>query len=372
MKCRLLSILKVVFRNCKSKEDLDVDMDLYEEMVLNKDNDPVEKCCKLIESISEDSIINLYTSIDNFLFQDVDFEKVISAMPKWVCDEGISPEGTGSKDWFEKVRKNASHPIFNRFIYYYDLWSRVAAIQDRLNAVVMFLRDLYQIVPCKARHSNDEYTSAVRYGGENETKAYILLNSSFVAYASVFDILTKVAVEQYEFTSYDFANYKNMRSKDSLFNHSIANVDDSLKSEGMLFSAPLAVRKIETFRNEFVHNGPWDLRACLYGTAVNGEPADVVIFSPDMDEFGNFVKSGSRNKFYSQGNRFNIQLPDMLNEVSAVVKNTIDHLSVLYQQNTKESVNEEYTKECLEAISQYYKTRLDEAKKSCLFKRKGK
>lgn len=96
-------------------------MDLYEEMVLNKDNDPVEKCCKLIESISEDSIINLYTSIDNFLFQDVDFEKVISAMPKWVCDEGISPEGTGSKDWFEKVRKNASHPIFNRFIYYYDL-----------------------------------------------------------------------------------------------------------------------------------------------------------------------------------------------------------------------------------------------------------
>lgn len=55
----------------------------------------------------------------------------------------------------------------------------------------------------------------------------------------------------------------------------------------------------------------------------------------------------------------------MLNEVSAVVKNTIDHLSVLYQQNTKESVNEEYTKECLDAISQYYKTSLDEAKKSC-------
>lgn len=113
-----------------------------------------------------------------------------------------------------------------------------------------------------------------------------------------------------------------------------------------------------------MHNGPWDLQFSVYGTAVNGEIADVVIFSPDMDEFGNFVKSGSRNKFYSQGNRINVQLPDMLIEASAIVKNTIEQLSLLYQQNTTETVNEAYTEECLKAIYQYYKTSLDEAKKS--------
>lgn len=130
----------------------------------------------------------------------------------------------------------------------------------------------------------------------------------------------------------------------------------------MLFSAPLVVRKIETFRNEFVHNGPWDLRFSVYGTAVNGELADVVIFSPDMNEFGHFVKSSSRNKFYSQGNRINVQLPDMLNEASTIVKNTIERLSLLYKQNTTEVVNDAYTEECLQAIGLYYKNGLDKTK----------
>lgn len=342
----------------------DVDWALYKDGLVGSKNYPVEKCCNLIESISEGSIIGLYTSIDNFLFQDVDYEKVVSIIPKWVCDEGISPEGTGSKEWFEKARKNATHPIFNRFIYYYDLWSKIAAIQDRLNAVVMFLRKLYQIVPCTAKYSDKDYTSAARYSGGRETEAYTLLNSIFVAYASVFDILTKVAVEQHEYVNYDFANYKNMKSKDVLFNYNFANVDASLTAENMLFSAPLVVRKIEKFRNEYVHNGPWDLQFSVYGTAVKGEIADVVIFSPDMDEFGNFVKSGSRNKFYSQGNRINVQLPDMLIEASTIVKNTIEQLSILYQQNTTETVNEAYTEECLQAIGLFYKNVLDEAKKS--------
>lgn len=52
----------------------------------------------------------------------------------------------------------------------------------------------------------------------------------------------------------------------------------------MLFSEPLVIRKIETFRNEFVHNGPWDLRCSIYNTFVNEEPADVIIYSPDMDD----------------------------------------------------------------------------------------
>lgn len=36
----------------------------------------------------------------------------------------------------------------------------------------------------------------------------MLLNSVFVAYASIFDIITKVAIEQFEYDKYDFSNYK--------------------------------------------------------------------------------------------------------------------------------------------------------------------
>lgn len=131
------------------------------------------------------------------------------------------------------------------------------------------------------------------------------------------------------------------------------NIDPSLKENGMLFSEPSVIRKIETFRNEYVHNGPWDLRYCIYCTAVNGEPADVVMYSPDMDEFGNFITSGSRNKFYSQGNRINIQLPILLKEATSIVESTIERICTRYKKNTINNVDEEYTNECMNAILEY-------------------
>ena len=333
----------------------DFDWDAYEKAEKDQPLYPVEECCRQIEAVLDDSIIRLYDSIDNFIFQDIDYGLVISNMPKWIVDGGISPELNCTKEWYEKLRRKETHPIFSRFIYHYDLWSKVSAMQDRLSAVMMFMRQLYNIVPCTAKYKDSQYTSAARCGGVRETEAHILLNSVFVAYASVFDIMTKIAIEQFEFTKYDFGNYRKMKSADTIYKKSLNNIDPSLKNKGMLFSEPPIIRKIETFRNEFVHNGPWDLRCSVYNTAVDGEPADVIIYSPDMDEIGNFISSGSRNKFYSQANRINIQLPNMIQETTIVLKNTIEQLSTLYQASTIKSADEKYTEECLNAISDYYK-----------------
>ncbi|WMI96725.1 hypothetical protein [Bacteroides fragilis] len=333
----------------------DFNLDAYEKAEKEQSLYPVDESCREIESVIDDSIIRLYHSIDNFIFQDIDYSRVISIMPQWIADGGISPELNCTKELYEKLRRKETHPIFGRFIYHYDLWSKVAAIQDRLSAVMMFMRQLYNIVPCTAKYGESQYTSAARCGGARETEAHILLNSVFLAYASVFDIMTKIAIEQFEFTKYNFSNYRKMKSADTIYKKSLNNIDPSLKTEGMLFSEPPIIRKIETFRNEFVHNGPWDLRCSVYNTAVDGEPADVIIYSPDMDEIGNFVSSGSRNKFYSQANRINIQLPNMIQEATIVLKNTIEQLSTLYQVSTIKSADRKYTEECLDAISNYYK-----------------
>lgn len=334
----------------------DFDWEAYEKAVREAPLYPAEQCYRLIEKVIDDSIIRLYDSIDNFLFQDIDYARVISIIPQWVADAGISPELRCSKEWYEKLRRNETHPIFSRFIYHYDLWGKIAAIQDRLSAVVMFMRQFYKILPCKAQYEEFQYTSGARCGGIQETEAHILLNSVFVSYASIFDLMSKIAVEQFEFNKYDFSKYKKMRSADIIYKKSLNNIDPSLKVDGLLFSEPPVIRKIETFRNEFVHNGPWDLRCSVYSTAINGEPADVLIYSPDMDEFGNFISSGSRNKFYSQANRINIQLPDIIKAATIVLKNTINQLCTLYKINTTRNVNEEYTKECLDAILDYYKS----------------
>lgn len=311
---------------------------------------PVEACCNHIRDLIDDSIILLYEAIESYIFQDVNYEKVVSNIPRWVFDAGISPELRCSKDFFEKLKQKAIHPIFGKFIYYNDLCGKLSAIQDRLEASIMFLTQLYIHLPCEARYSRSQYTDASRIVGSKETDVHMLLNSVFVAYASVFDLLTKIAIEQFEFDRYDFGKYKKMKSADALFNKNNKNVDSSLKASNMLFSEPIVIRKIETFRNEFVHNGPWDSRCSVYCTSVNDELADVIVFSPDMDEYGNFVSSGSRNKFYSQGNRINFQLPEMLNEATAIIKNTIGRLIQLYEDGITRQESEAYTKECLEEI----------------------
>lgn len=178
---------------------------------------PMEECCKQIEFVIENTIINLYDSIDNFIYQDIDYNQVLANIPQWVTSAGIYPELNCTKEWYEKLRRKETHPIFGRTIYYYDLWSKVSAVQDRLSAVIMFMRKFYSIVPCKAQYTESQYTSGSRCSGIRETEAHILLNSIFVAYASAFDIIAKIAVEQFEFDKYDFSKYKQMNSSKTLY-----------------------------------------------------------------------------------------------------------------------------------------------------------
>lgn len=301
----------------------------------------------------ESSIQYLYTSIDNFLFQDIDRSIIQGLMPQWVCDGGRSPELSLSKIQYEKYRQKIDIPIVRKFIYYYDLWYIIAAVQDRLGAVEMFMQDFYKSIPFKLKYKEKDYTSAARTCGKWETEVHISLNGVFVSLASTFDLLSKIAIEQAQYTKYgDFSNYSKMNSNGFLYNvDKLKNIINSaLTKNGMLFVANKNVRIIEVFRNEYVHNGPWDFRCSVYNTAVDGFPADVIVYAPDFDENGNLVSSGARNKFYSQGNRMNIMLPELVKSVLEILKNTIDCLAELYIASTTQTPDAVRTKQCLEEL----------------------
>lgn len=319
---------------------------------INKEqsDDILKLCYDKIRYLTEHNIEQLYMSIDNFLFQDIDYSQVISFIPIWVADAGISAESGCSKDFYEEMRDSFSHPYLNRFIYHYDLWSLVAAIQDRLQTVEKFMKDYYKSIPCHVSHNDEEYSSAVRCCDQQIAAAFSSLNNIFVALSSVFDLLAKVATEQYQFPKYDFVTYKKMKSDNILYNYTNNKIHPELKEEGLLFSAPLNIKKILTFRNEYVHNGPWDLNCCLYYTYINGVPADVIMFAPDMDDNGNFITSGSRNKFYSQNNKINIQLPYMVIDIIEILQRTIDKISCIYMRQTINKENPELTMECIDAL----------------------
>ena len=60
----------------------------------------------------ESSIQYLYTSIDNFLFQDINRSIIQGLMPQWVCDGGRSPELSLSKVEYEKFNPSLTIKIF--------------------------------------------------------------------------------------------------------------------------------------------------------------------------------------------------------------------------------------------------------------------
>ncbi len=319
----------------------------------NKENFNIEDCYRQIDDIIDNDIIILHDNVRNFIFQDVNYSMIRDVTPLWIVDAGNNPESCLSKSQYDSLKQNIKHPILGKLIYYYDLWMKIASVQDRLSAVVTFMRNFYKDIPYRTQYKEEMYTSGGRFSGERETEAYTYLNSIFISYASVFDILSKIAVEQFEFEKYDFTKYGKMKSNDVLYKRKLfKRINESLQNEGMLFSTPepLVIKKIETFRNEYIHNGPWDLRFSIYYTSIEGEPADVIIYSPDMDEFGHFISSGSRNKFYNQANRINFQLPDMINETTTIIKNTINKISSLYQDNITKKIDDTYTKECMIAI----------------------
>lgn len=71
---------------------------------------------------------------------------------------------------------------------------------------------------------------------------------------------------------------------------------------------------------------------------------------------GHFVTSGSRNKFYSQNNRINAQLPDMIKDATQILMRTVDQISALYKRKTVRKEDPKLTDEYLNAIQDYYKS----------------
>ena len=70
----------------------------------------------------------------------------------------------------------------------------------------------------------------------------------------------------------------------------------------------------------------------------------------------NYISAGSQNKFYSQNNRINAQLPDMIKDATQILMRTVDQISALYKRKTVRKEDPKLTDEYLNAIQDYYKS----------------
>ena len=306
---------------CKSEKET--------EQAKERSLEMLQSLYKEIENLVED-IVPLYDDIENFFFQDVDYQALKSVVPQWMTDAGRSPESGMDKETYEKLRQVYKDPLSNRIIHWADVQMILAAIQDRIMAVKNYLMVIYRHLPAYCLYEDSEYNASQRVLNEESDSVHTAINNVFVTLCSSFDLLTKIVYECSHYDKDGFAEYKRLRCRKDNVLYKKGNYGfDELKSSGLLYSEPVCVRTACSFRDEFIHNGAWDYRCAIYYPSVEGEPVEPFVVMPDVDENGILVSSGSRNKFYAKSSKLNVVLPGLVKEIIGVLSKTITALSDL-------------------------------------------
>jgi hypothetical protein len=299
-----------------------------------------------------ESVVPLYDAIEDFFFQDVDYQKIKSIIPLWMMDAGRSPESGFDKGLYEQLRSVYNDPISNRIIHWADVQGILAAFQDRLMAVRNYLEVVYKYLPAYCMYEDNEYETATREQNETSDMVHTAINNVFVSLCSSFDLITKVVYECSKYDANGFAEYKKLKCrKDNILYKKSNNGFDELKEPGLLYNEPVCVRTACSFRDEFIHNGAWDYRCAIYYPYVDGgDPVEPFVVMPDVNDEGHLVTSGSRNKFYANSTKINVFLPGFVKDVMEVLKKTVVALIDLLHTKTSASNKEETTDEAMSIL----------------------
>ena len=297
-----------------------------------------------IAALSEYTV-PVYDVIEDYFFQDIDYQRLQPNLPMWMADAGRSPESPCNKIYYDSLRQTYNDPLSNRIIHWFDVQNLLAAFQDRICALIPYLEDIFKEIPAYCLYKDMDYTAASRMINPSTDRIHTCINNVFVSLASAFDLFTKVVYECAKYDPNGFATYNRLKSrKDRILYAKKNNGFEELKEPGLLFDEPACIRTNCSFRDEFIHCGSWDYRCAVYYPSIDGEPVEPFISMPDVEPTGVLVSSGSRNKFYATGAKINTVLPALVSDVIDVLSKTKDKLQEVLVARTTPSSDEERKK----------------------------
>lgn len=296
-----------------------------------------------IKALADDTV-TLYDCIEEYFFQDIDYQMMKGALSQWMSEAGRSPECNWDRILYDKVRQIFNDPLSNRMLHWYDVQNILSAFQDRIEATSVYLREVFRQIPAYCLYKDTEYTGASRNMGRESDRLHTSINNVFVSLSSAFDLFTKVVYECAKYDPKGFVSYSRLKSrKDSILYAKKNNGFDELKEPGLLYDEPACIRTICSFRDEFIHCGSWDYHCAVYLPHIDGEPVEPFIPMPDVEPSGVLVSSGSRNKFYAFGIKINTALPALVSDTIEVLAKTEKRLEdvLLSKTVTQEKIERE-------------------------------
>ena len=302
----------LIWKSIHLRNNRDMPIKSIEEITEAKEQSRI-KLKALYQMITDlaEQIVPIYDVIENYFFQDVDYQKLKYLIPTWMVEAGQSPESLMTKGEYEQARLIYNDSLSNRIIHWADVQILLTALQDRVMAVNNYLLEIYHYLPSYCLYDDCDYKSSTREMNDTSDKVHTAANNVFVSLCSSFDLFTKIVYECAQYNIEEFDKYKG--------NYGF----EELKVEGLLYSEPVCIRTFCSFRDEFIHNGAWDYRCAIYYPIVDGVLIEPFVLMPDFDENGILVSSGSRNKFYTRSKKLNVELPGLVKDVILVLANTL-------------------------------------------------
>lgn len=293
-------------------------------------------------TVLTESTVGLYDVIEDYFFQDVDFQMIQGTVSQWMADAGRSPECSWDRLLYDKVRQVYNDPLSNRVLHWFDVQNLLSAFQDRVGAASKYLGDVFTAIPAYCLYEDSDYNDVTRGSDQEIDNIHASINSVFVVLSSAFDLFTKVVYECAKYDLQGFDTYKRLKSRsDGILYAKKNNGFDELKESGLLYDEPACIRTVCSFRDEFIHCGSWDYRCAIYYPFVDGNPVEPFIPMPDVEPSGVLASSGSRNKFYASGAKINTTMPKLVDDVMDVLAKTMIRLEDVLKVKTKPATEKE-------------------------------
>lgn len=285
--------------------------------------------CQINDLLSDINmqIVQLHDEVLKNVFTDIDYYKIVEILPMWLRDAGHSQESAMSRAFFEKMVGANRNYLINKCLYYYDCEMLVNALQNRFNQIETMLSEVYDILTPVLKIDYQDYDSVIFTINEDSQKVNAYFNSIIINLASSCDIMTKIAVELTEMGKLDFKKYPKMFSANVTYGQ-CKKLPDALKVDGTYFaiSRPVAIAKVETLRDEIIHNGSLNFHALVY-YGVKGEEIESWVLMPEFNADGTFASYLGRKKFYDDPMRtMNRELPVMVIDFLKIALSTVQLL----------------------------------------------
>lgn len=269
--------------------------------------------------------LQLHEGFRTAIMQGVDYSGLLRVLPAFVFEAGLNSEAPVSSSQFQELLKRvATFPELNRFLYLYDCQRLVSSIQECAKEVMQILGEFYltlntepffgfgghAVKPNETRWSSSPTT----------TKLTAFLNFIFIRLHSLLDYSVKVGTEGQRLRT-DFTRYPKMASSNAQFGDRKSLSFNG--RAGTLFEHCQFVTSLEILRNHLIHDALLDEMPKGYERFENGVVVERFLLFPDMTA-GRLDRYVNRNLFFGGEDKINLRLPALVTEFQLRLQKTLE------------------------------------------------